>query len=259
MKLALKRTATGKQDPELTLLQRKSLLELTALQIAVQINVWTRRVMECCIRWPGLHNHPTSTQFLGWVGPQSEGKSTNKCSAYVGTPSRLLEKHSWWGWLRECQECAKLSSRQRVATLKNLKSKIYFDFFNTFLVTTWFDMCYFIVLMSSPQFMVPTIKFGRGGIMFWGCFMVQARPLSSSEGISYRYSIHSVLPTLGQHFEEGPFLFQHDNVPVNNVRSIQKWFVEIGVEDFDWPAQSPDLIPIKHLLGWIGTPTVSHT
>ncbi|KAK6322624.1 hypothetical protein J4Q44_G00074160 [Coregonus suidteri] len=19
--------------------------------------------MECCIRWPGLHNHPTSTQF----------------------------------------------------------------------------------------------------------------------------------------------------------------------------------------------------
>ena len=26
-----------------------------------------RRVMECCIRWPGLHNHPTSTQ-LRWFG-----------------------------------------------------------------------------------------------------------------------------------------------------------------------------------------------
>ena len=51
---------------------------------------------------------------LGWVGPQSEGKSA-KCSAYVGTPSRLLEKHSSWSWLRECKECAKLSSRQRVA------------------------------------------------------------------------------------------------------------------------------------------------
>ena len=37
--------------------------------------------------------------------------------------------------LRECQECAKLS-RQRVATLKNLKSQIYLDLFNTFLVTT---------------------------------------------------------------------------------------------------------------------------
>ena len=26
-----------------------------------------RRVMECCIRWPGLHNQPTSTQ-LRWFG-----------------------------------------------------------------------------------------------------------------------------------------------------------------------------------------------
>ena len=31
-----------------------------------------------------------------------------------------------------CQECAKLSSRQSVATLKNLKYKIDFDLFNTF-------------------------------------------------------------------------------------------------------------------------------
>ena len=89
---------------------------------------------------------------LGWVGPQSEGKAANKCSAYEGTSSRLLEKHSSWSWLRECQECAKLSSRQRVATLKNLKSKIYFDLFNTFLVTTWFHRCYFIILMPSLLF-----------------------------------------------------------------------------------------------------------
>jgi hypothetical protein len=30
-------------------------------------------------------------------------------------------------------------------------------------------------------------------------------------------------------------------------RSIQKWFVEIGVEELDYPAQSPDLNPIKQL------------
>ena len=29
-----------------------------------------------------------------------------------------------------------------------------------------------------------TVKFGGGGIMLWGCFMVQARPLSASKGKS---------------------------------------------------------------------------
>ena len=42
---------------------------------------------------------------LGWVGPQCQGKAANKYSAYVETPSRRLEKHSSWSWLRECQEC----------------------------------------------------------------------------------------------------------------------------------------------------------
>jgi hypothetical protein len=38
MKLALMRTATGKEDPELPLLQRISSLELSAPQIASRIN-----------------------------------------------------------------------------------------------------------------------------------------------------------------------------------------------------------------------------
>ena len=34
---------------------------------------------------------------------------------------------------------------------------------------------------------------------------------------------------------------------MQKARSIQKWFVEISVEELDWPVQSPDLNPIKHL------------
>ena len=65
---------------------------------------------------------------------------------------KLVERILW-------RESAKLSSRQRVATLKILKYKLYFDLFNTFLVTTLFHMCYFIVLMSSLLiYKVETVK-----------------------------------------------------------------------------------------------------
>ena len=57
----------------------------------------------------------------------------------------------------------------------------------------------------------------------------------------------SALPTLQQQLGEGPFLFQHDNASVHIARSIPKWFVEIGVEELDWPAQSHNINPNKHL------------
>jgi hypothetical protein len=57
----------------------------------------------------------------------------------------------------------------------------------------------------------------------------------------------TLVPVKGNLNPTGPFLFQHDNAPVHKVRSLQKLFFKIGVEELDLPAESPDLNPIEHI------------
>ena len=107
---------------------------------------------ECCNRWPGLHNHPTSTK-LRWFGMSRTAewrKSSQQVLSICGNSS------CWKAFQVKLVErtpiVCKAVIKAKGGYLKNLKNKIYLVLFKTFLVTTWFYMCYFIVLMLSLLF-----------------------------------------------------------------------------------------------------------
>ena len=75
--------------------------------------------------WDFLHPGPHPCFFISFQLNKSSVQQTDDVGHSPAIWPFYLERE-------RARESAKLSSRQRVATLKNLKYKIYFDLFNTF-------------------------------------------------------------------------------------------------------------------------------
>jgi hypothetical protein len=147
MKLALMRIATGKEDPELPLLQRKSSLELPASEIAVQKNASqssSNRQMSTSTVQRRLHESGLHGQI---AAKKPLLKDTNK------KRQAWAKKHEQWtlDWWK--------------SVLWSDESK--FEIFSS-------NHCVFVRRRVGEWMIyacvVPTVKHGGGGVMVWACF-----------------------------------------------------------------------------------------
>ena len=168
MKMALMRIATGKEDPELPLLQRISSLELKAPQSAAQINASqssTNRHISTSTVQRRLCESGLQSQF---AAKKPLLKDTNK--------NRLAwaKKHEQW-------------------TLDRWKSVLWSDESKFHIFGS--NRCVFVRRRVGERMIsacvVPTMKHGGGGVMVWGCFAVC--DLFRIQGTISQHGCHSIL------------------------------------------------------------------
>jgi hypothetical protein len=90
-----------------------------------------------------------------------------------------------------------------------------------------------------PACVVPTVKFGGGGITVWGYFSWnRLGPLIilcgnlNAEGYKDILT-RCILSTVGDQFGDDICLYQHDIAPCHKAGFVKEWFVDSKVPEMD--------------------------
>ncbi|CAF1479687.1 unnamed protein product [Didymodactylos carnosus] len=159
-----------------------------------------------------------------------------------------------------------VSKMDRVQRLKYAKEMLEkpFDYWDT---VVWSDESKFNLFGSDGKVMVwrsrkeefdpkctlPTVKYGGGSVMVWGCFTKKGvGKLYILDRIMDRFHYREILeknliPSIRQLSLGTNFTFMHDNDPKHTSALVRNWLRNNGVRVLQWPSSSPDLNPIEHL------------
>jgi len=105
----------------------------------------------------------------------------------------------------------------------------------------------------APQCTIPTVKFGGGSIMVWGCFCSSGvGNLHIIEGVmngkKYRAILEKELLSSVRMLKlKRGWTFQQDNDPKHTANETKEWFKTKRISVLEWPSQSPDMNPIENL------------
>jgi len=111
----------------------------------------------------------------------------------------------------------------------------------------------------DPKLIMPTVKYGGGSIMVWGCmtwdgssFLAKIDSGLDSE-LYIRILQDELLNTIDWYnIDPEQFIFQQDNDPKHTAKAVKSYLASIGLTEatgrlLTWPSNSPDLNPIEHL------------
>lgn len=104
----------------------------------------------------------------------------------------------------------------------------------------------------SEKNLSPTVKYGGGSLMLWGCFSAEGvGELNFIEGIMDKYKYMEILKKnlkiSAKKMKKDIFIFQQDNDPKHTSKLVKDYFAKNQISVLPWPSQSPDLNPIENL------------
>uniref|UniRef100_A0A9J8AA81 Transposase n=1 Tax=Cyprinus carpio carpio TaxID=630221 RepID=A0A9J8AA81_CYPCA len=105
----------------------------------------------------------------------------------------------------------------------------------------------------QKKIIIPTVKYGGGNVMFWGCFAALGPGRlavingTMNSAVYQKILKENVRPSVRDLKLKRTWVLQQDNDPKHTSKSTSQWLKTNKMKTLEWPSQSPDLNPIVML------------